>query len=112
MAALKYKYDTGTRITKKVGRMRPIVMKVEPTMDANERMELKFAGRDVSRVSWSLLNLLTIRPVGVVSKNDMGDRMTRPSIPSWSREAALSSEELEKAEFKNDISPVRTAKPP
>ena len=47
-------------------------------------------GRTLSRQSTSLAKRLRTRPTGVVSKKDMGWRMTRASIADCIRRAALS----------------------
>ena len=42
-----------------------------------------------SALPWSLLNLLMMRPVGLVWKKDSGARSTERAIRSWSVVAAL-----------------------
>ena len=44
-------------------------------------MDLRFMGSVLSMVSISLAKRLTTRPMGVVSKNDMGPRRIRVSMP-------------------------------
>lgn len=53
-------------------------------------MARRLFGRILSMVSTSLENLLTILPMGVVSKKDMGDRRFRVRVVSCMRtEAAI-----------------------
>lgn len=56
-----------------------------------------------SRMSMSLENRLTMRPSGVVSKKDIGQRMTPASRPPWRlRDATMLPREMDSARPNTD----------
>ena len=72
-------------------------------------------GISASRIDWSRLKRLTMRPAGVASKNEMGARSTAVTARACSALAARSAAAVspaERARLMTTAPPVRAAKTP
>ena len=72
--------------------MIPIKPRIRTVLVRELKKKLKDLGRDSSILLTSEENLFKIRPVGVVSKKDIGDLITESAILSCNMEEPLSAQ--------------------
>lgn len=71
----KYKIVMGKKAAKNIGVCRDMTTIVKATLQVVWKISARFQSKLMSTTLISLVNLLIILPIGVVSKNDIGDRI-------------------------------------
>lgn len=104
----QYMMPSGTMTAKNTGVLYEIVTTVPRTLNTHWYNILIVDGRLLSIVSMSRENLFTILPMGVVSKNDMGDLRTFSSNLKWRVPAAVTIRAVAIKENARTKMPVNT----